>query len=209
MPTTPEKRAVMSGVKGTSVRPTPIACRLRAMTVRELLAQLESFEPLVLGYLVAVPLLSLITGWLHRPGQGAEGWTRYLYALLVYLACIPGTLAAALLAYALFISHDNLLDLSLTLYVLPVVSMGAALGIMSRRVNFDDVPGFERLSGLMLMMALSFGFVFFLERTRIWILFGGSVMLLAALFFSAMALMKKSAKRAFGSRDDGEDASRR
>ena len=83
--------------------------------------------------------------------------------------------AGVLTAYALFFTKENLLDVSIVVYLLPIVSMVVTLVLIRKNVSFEDVPGFERLSGLMVMIACSFAIALVIQKTRIWIVFGGSI----------------------------------
>jgi len=80
--------------------------------------------------------------------------------------------AGVLTAYALFFTKENLLDVSIVVYLLPIISMVVTLVLIRKNVSFEDVPGFERLSGLMVMIACSFAIALVIQKTRIWIIFG-------------------------------------
>jgi len=176
------------------------------MTLRELI-DLAGSRPLVLGgALVVAPLVAFFTGLLHARGKGGLSPWRYLYAVLVYLACIPGCLAAVLTAYALFFTGQNLLDVNVLVYLLPLAGMGLTLLIVRRQAEFDDIPGFDRLSGLMVMLAMTFVIVLAVARTRIWLVFGGSLGTLAAFALGVFALLKWGAHTAFRGRGEAKRA---
>jgi hypothetical protein len=130
------------------------------------------------------------------PAARLSGW-RYVDSVLVYLACIPGMLAAVLIAYALFFTGENLLDANLLVYLGPIVSMALTLLLVRRRRDFAELPGFDRLSGLMLVLALTFAIVLAIARSRIWIVFGGSIATLILLAGFVFALLRWAAQRAF------------
>ena len=54
------------------------------------------------------------------------------------------------------------------------VLIGLTLAVIRRQVAFDEVPGFDRIWGLMTMIAMTFIIVLAIARTRIFLFFGGS-----------------------------------
>jgi hypothetical protein len=172
------------------------------MTTRELIDQADQHPVALAAALAAPPLFSLVVGRLHGRGQGgAEPWN-YAYAVLVYLACVPGMFASVLTAYTLFFSRENLLDTNLLVYFLPIVSMIVTLVLVRKSVAFDEVPGFDRLSGLMVMVGCSFAIALAIQKTKIWILFGGSIERLFILAAGIFGLLKWGAYMLFRRRDE-------
>jgi hypothetical protein len=51
--------------------------------------------------------------------------------------------------------------------VLPIASMVATLGIIRRNAPFDSIPGFGRLSSLMMMIFATFVLMYFLDRLHL------------------------------------------
>jgi hypothetical protein len=172
------------------------------MTVRELALMAGDYPWHVVSIFVTLPLLSLVVGLFHGQGEGGRGPWRYVYTLLVYAACVPGMFAAVLTAYTLFFTRENLLDVNLLVYLLPIVSMTATLMLIRKNATFDEIPGFDRLSGLMVLIAITFVFVLAIERTRIWLLFGGSMVSLVALVVGLYALLKWGAYMVFRKKDE-------
>jgi hypothetical protein len=168
------------------------------VTIRELLQWASEHPGLLVAWFVAPPVLVWVIGRLHGPGRGGRSPWRYVYALAIYLASIPGTLAAVLAGYTLFLLRESLLDVNLLLYALPLVSMLATLGLAKRSVEFDEVPGFERLSGLIILLVVTFSIVLFIAKTRIWIWFGSSLLVLGVMALIVFGLLKWAASRLFG-----------
>ena len=160
------------------------------MTARELI-QIADQHPWVLATVfVFAPIAAWLCGRLHGPGDGANSPWNYCYSILVYVSCVPGMFAAVLTAYSLFFTRENLLDVSILVYIVPILSMVATLVLIRKQVSFEAVPGFERLSGLMVMIACSFAIALAIQKTRIWILFGGSIDRLILLAVGVFALLK-------------------
>jgi hypothetical protein len=181
------------------------------MTGRELVT-LAGSNPLVLAAVLGVPPLAalvLVLGFVHERGNGGRAPWKYVYALVIYATCLPGMLAAVLTGYTLFFSRENLLDQNVLVYVAPIVAMTVTLMLVRRNVSFDAVPGFDRLWGLMTMIAVTFVIVLAVSKTSIFLFFGGSVVMLIGLCAFIFALLKWGAFMAFrGSREPKQDPPR-
>lgn len=175
------------------------------MTIRELI-QMAGEHPwvLVLAFVVP-PVFAWLAGWLHGKEQGKLAPWKYLYSLLVYLVCVPGMFAGVITAYTLFFSGENLLDANLLVYFLPIAAMVATLVLIRKNVSFDEVPGFDRLSGLMVMVGCSFAIALAIQKTRIWIFFGGSIEKLFLLAAGVFALLKWGTYMLFRRRDEPKE----
>ena len=170
------------------------------MTIRELI-QAADRHPLELGAAIVLPpLLAWICARLHGPGRGGVAPWKYVYSVLVYAVCVPGLFSGVLTAYAVFFIRQNLLDASLLVYFLPIASMAVTLVFIRRNVSFDDVPGFDRLSGLMVMIGCSFALALAIDKTNIWIWFGGTIERLFLLELGIFALLKWGTHTLFRSR---------
>lgn len=172
------------------------------MTTRDFI-HIADHHPFVLaGVFIAPPVVTWLVGMMHPKGQGGVSPWKFIYAVLVYLACVPGLFSAVITAYTLFISRENLLDASLLVYFLPIVSMVVTLIFIRKNVSFDEVPGFDRLSGLMVMVGCSFAIALAIEKTRIFIFFGGSIEKLFLLAVGVFALLKWGTYMLFRRRDE-------
>lgn len=174
-------------------------------TIRELVELIAGRPAAVAVVLLGIPAAILVLGLMHGKGRGGAAPWRHLYAVLVYLVCVPGMFSAVLTGYTLFFTNENLLDVNFLVYILPIISMAVTLLLMRRQVNFDDVPGFGRLTGLMAMIGSAFVIVFALSRTRLWLVFGGSIAAFFALAAFAFGLMKWGAAAAFRRRDEPKE----
>lgn len=145
------------------------------MSIAELITRLDIFAPYLAGILIVIPIFSFIyTRWLG-PAKTMTRPHNFVLATIVYLSCVPGMFAAVLTAYSLFFLRSNLLEVNALIYFLPLISMIVTLALMRRNVNFDYLPGFDRLRGLMLLLAVTFIVSFLLMQLRIWLFFGGSI----------------------------------
>jgi hypothetical protein len=172
------------------------------MTTRDLIHQADQHPVALAAALAAPPLFAWLVGRLHNRSQGSAAPWKYIYAVLVYLACVPGMFAGVLTAYTLFFSRENLLDTNPFVYFLPIVSMIVTLVLIRKSVAFEEVPGFDRLSGLMVMVGCSFAIALAIQKTKIWILFGGSIERLFILAAGIFGLLKWGAYMLFRRRDE-------
>jgi hypothetical protein len=176
------------------------------MTTRDLIQLAGQHPGTLLAAFVMPPLASWLLGQMHERGRGGAAPWRYCYAVLVYVACVPGMFAGVLTAYTLFFTRENLLDANLLVWCLPILSMLATLIFIRKNVSFDDVPGFDRLSGLMVMVGCSFALALAIQKTNIWVFFGGSLEKLFLLAGGIFALLKWGAQALFRRRDEPKQA---
>jgi hypothetical protein len=172
------------------------------MTARDLVALAAQYQWHLTALFVVLPLVSGLMRFAHGQGRGGLSPWKYLYSVMIYLSCVPGILAAILTGYALFFTKENLLDVNLVIYMLPIVSMAVTLIIIAKSVSFDDIPGFDRISGLMVLLAITFVLVLAIQKTRIWLLFGGSIYTLIGLVVGLYALLKWGAYMLFRRKDE-------
>jgi hypothetical protein len=172
------------------------------MTARELIHFADRHPFVLASAFVFAPLAAWLCGRWHGPGNGANSPWKYCYSVLIYLTCVPGMFAGVLTGYALFFTKENLLDVSVVVYLLPILSMIVTLALIRKNVSFEAVPGFDRLSGLLVMIACSFAIALAIQKTRIWLVFGGSIDRLILLAVAVFALLKWGTRLLFRSGDD-------
>lgn len=168
------------------------------MTLRDLILAADARPALTLGLLAVPGAASLLAGFLHGPGRGGQAPWKNLYAVVVYAACLPGTFSASLMAYSMLFTRENLLDASLVAYFAPIAAMVLALFLTRRNVDFDEVPGFDKIWGLLGVLAVSFTFALAIQKTRLLIIFGGSLWVLAASAAGLFAVLRWSLRRLLG-----------
>ena len=140
------------------------------MTLQDFFKLLGENPSYIVGYFGLIPFTALLAGLLGS-GEGHISPWKYLYAALIYLVCIPGIFAVTLNIY-LFLFEKNqrsILESDILSQILPILSMILTLFIISRNVSFSNIPGFDKLSGLMTMIAGTFAFMWFLDRTHIYV----------------------------------------
>jgi hypothetical protein len=96
------------------------------------------------------------------------------------------------------IVHANLLrDMHLILHLLPILSMLGTLWAASSLVPFEQIPGFARIQGFMVLVGVSFATLFLLHNTFIGIHFFGRFEHLLLLLGGLLALWQFGVSRLF------------
>jgi hypothetical protein len=114
------------------------------MTLGEFLNVCDSSSSLILFFLIALPLTALLAK-VFGSGQGHISPWKYLYTILMYLACIPGIFAVTLNLYLFIFEQSSILDANLYTQILPVFSMFLTLWLIRWNVSFDEIPGFYKV----------------------------------------------------------------
>lgn len=164
------------------------------MTLNELFDYLKEHHVFVFAYLIGMPAMAGILGLFSGEKGNQDPW-RYFYMLILYGICIPGIFAITLLIYALTYMKINVYEIDLLTHVLPVVSMIVTILVIRKYVNLDEVPGFNKISGLMMMIAVVLVLFWILEKTRIMVFtympfYYVLLILVALLLIFRMALKK-------------------
>ena len=171
------------------------------MTIRELIVAAGRYPLIIILLFTLPPLLVVAMRLIHQRGRGEESPWKYLYSILVHYVCVPGILSIVMIAYTVFFTKGNLLDVDVLVYILPVVCMFVTLILIWQIVSFDKLPGFQRLWGLIVMITMAFVIMLIIDRTRIWLVFGGSIFVFILLAGGIFALLKWGSYMAFRRRD--------
>ncbi len=136
------------------------------MTLGEFFELCSNSPAMVIAYFVAIPATAFLAMLLSR-GKGGESPWKYLYAALIYLVCVPGIFAFTLNAYLFLFENLRILDTNLYTQVLPIISMIITIWIITKSTPLDNVPGFDKLAGLLILIAVIFTLMWILDKTRI------------------------------------------
>lgn len=137
------------------------------MTLRELFDYLNANPVMVVGYFLLILITALLAGIMGR-GEGHLSPWKYLYSAIVYLVCVPGIFATALAVYLfLFEQGGSIFNLNLLTQVLPIGAMLATLAVVRRNVAFGYIPGFGKLTDLIMTIVTVFVLMYFLNRLHL------------------------------------------
>jgi hypothetical protein len=136
------------------------------LTLQEFFNYISDNPTEITVFFLAVPATALIAGWISR-GEGHQAPWNYLYAALIFAACIPGIFAITLSVYFFLFERGSIKQVNMLTQVLPILSMFLTLGIVRRNVSYNQIPGFDRISSLMFMIGAIIILMYLLDRTRI------------------------------------------
>ena len=164
------------------------------MTIQDFLDQLDNLTWPLLIFFLALPLVAWLSS---RSKPILTPMRRYWLSSLIYLASVPGVAALMIAAYSLFFLNRNLLEINVVTQILPIVSMAVTLSIMARAVDLERLPGFKRLSGLIMALVTTFLVVLIISKTRIWLVFASSIWVFLGLGLVLFLVIKEGFNRGF------------
>ena len=137
------------------------------MTLLDFFNYITAHSEVAVLFLLAIPALAFFVNM--SSGTTAEAiWKwRYVYAVLVYAACIPGIFALSLNIYLFLFERQSIWTMNLAIQVLPFLTMVATLMLIRRKIPFEYIPGFGKLSGFMTLIAALIGIMWFMDRLRL------------------------------------------
>lgn len=167
------------------------------MTLGEFFVKVGESPSIILFYFIAIPAIAfLMYMWSKDDGHKAP-WA-YIYSALIYLVCIPGIFAVTLSVYLFMFERKSIFDTDIYLQILPLISMVATLWLIKLNVEFKSIPGFGRISSLMMVITVVMALLWILEKTHIFAItfvpFQYVIILMlgifAALFFGSKRIFK-------------------
>lgn len=167
------------------------------MTLGELLQYLSAHPLILLMYFTAIPLIALIAGYFDDERGHLAPWN-YTYAVLIYAVSVPGIFALTLDLYVFLFEKRSLLQVDVLTQILPVASMILTLLIIRRNVDLDFIPGFDRLSGLMLIIAGAMIIMWGVDRVRLVVFSRLNFAYVLLIFAALLLLIRYGAGKAFG-----------
>ena len=159
------------------------------MTLKDFFELLSQNPAFVLLYFTIIPAMALLGG-IFGKGRGHESPWKFLYSVLIYMVSIPGIFAITLSIYLFLFERHSIMDTNIYTQILPVISMITTLFIIKNIVPFERIPGFQRLSGLIMVIFSTLVFMWFINKTRI-IVFSYLKIQYAFLIFVALLLLIK------------------
>jgi hypothetical protein len=119
-------------------------------------------------YLFIVPFIAFLA-LIFGKGEGHLSPWKYLYSGLVYLSSIPGIFAVTLSVYLFLFERRSIMDTNIYTQILPVLCMLVTLWLIRRNVELKDIPGFDKIGGLVFIIVLSISMMWIMEKTHIFV----------------------------------------
>lgn len=138
------------------------------MTLKEFFELLANQPYLILAFFLIIPFTAFLAGIMGKNEGHISPW-KYLYSTLVYLVCVPGIFAVTLNIYLFLFEKQPVMNTDVFTQILPILSMVGTLMIVRNNVDYDRIPGFGKLSGMMMMIFAVLLLMWGLDRTRIYI----------------------------------------
>ncbi len=136
------------------------------MTLAEAFQYASDNPSYIVFYFAIVPFAALLAGWMEREEGHLPPWN-YLYSALIFMVSIPGILAIGLGVYKWLFERRSIMDTNVLLQILPIASMLLTFFIVKSQVKIDSLPGFYRLSGLVMMISAAMAIMWFIDKVRI------------------------------------------
>lgn len=152
----------------------------------------------MLALFVGIFVASLVVAFAGAKVDLTKSPLRWAATACIYAAGIPGAFSSALVLYTLFFRNDDLLDVSLAVYAVPILCMAACHVVMSRKLDLHQVPGFDRLEGLAIVLILGFFGALVLHNTRFFFWFHGTLVDFLIVAGVLIAVLHWGTRRMFG-----------
>ncbi|MBK8701301.1 MAG: hypothetical protein IPN29_17860 [Saprospiraceae bacterium] len=167
------------------------------MTLGEFFSHCSQSPETLITYFTVLPLTAFLA-WIFGKNEGHLSPWKYLYSILVYLVCIPGIFAVTLSIYMFFFERGSILNANIYTQILPIICMVVTLWLIRRNVDFQYVPGFDKIGSLVFFLTVLIILLWILEKTNIFVFTYMPFFQFALLFGLIIVLLRFGLKRIFG-----------
>ncbi len=168
---------------------------MKTQTLESILINISSSWMILISGMVLVTVTGcLVTLLLKRFSGKIAG---YFMSIPFFITVVPGVFFTLILLYLLFFTSKNLMTVP-AFYFFPAFHMVVSIFLFSKIVNFKDIPGFDRLSGFILFLAVSFGVVLMIFKLRIVAIAWFSPVYVLLIVFCLYLLLKSGLKKFIG-----------
>lgn len=166
------------------------------MTLQEFFDLLASNPAWILAFFILIPFTAALAGWMGK-GEGYLSPWKHLYSALIYLICVPGIFAVTLSIYLFIFERRSILQTDIYTQIFPVLSMIITLLIIRRNVDLKFIPGFDKISGLIMIITATLVLMWLVDRTRVWVISFLPVWQAILIFAGLLILVKWGWGRVF------------
>ena len=121
---------------------------IKELTINEMISALGQHQWIAIATMIGFSIATLAIAYACKKSNKLN-WAANFLSPPIFLVTLPGVLFSIILLYMLFISKQNLLLVPLIVFWVPFWFC-LTLFLYSRIVNFDLIPGFEKISGLII-----------------------------------------------------------
>ena len=158
------------------------------MTLQDLINWFSAHQYITSIYFIILFLLTLLL--VRNVNEKNLNQLQYAFSAIVYGVTVPGILAVLLTGYTLLILRTSLLNVSIIVYFLPIFAMAVTLFVMNKKVALKSIPGFDRITSLMVLIGITFTVVFVLQKTFFGVVFIGGFAQLLVVFILLFVILK-------------------
>ena len=159
------------------------------MTLRDYFNYAHANPQWFVFFFLIIPLIAFLIGWIGKNEKDQTPFN-YIFAVLIYLVCVPGIFSITLDIYLFLFERQSIFDANLVLQVLPILSMVFTLQIIKYYVSLDEIPGFHRISGLVMLIFFTICIMWFVDRTQIYAIAFLSLYQVVLVFIVLFLLVK-------------------
>lgn len=167
------------------------------MTLGQFFSHCSQNPSTLLTLFVALPLTAFLALIFGKNEGHLSPW-KYLYSVLVYMACIPGIFALTLSIYMFFFERGSIMNANIYTQILPVICMMLTLWLIRRNVDFQYVPGFDKIGSLVFFLTVLIVLLWILEKTNIVVFTYMPFYQFGLLFLGMILLLRFGVKKIFG-----------
>ena len=169
------------------------------MTLGDFFEILANNPSVVIFYFFALPLTAFLASVFGK-GEGEISPWKYLYSTLVYLACIPGIFAITLSVYLFMFERQSIMDTNMYTQILPIICMFLTLWLIKRNIAFDAIPGFGKITGLVIIITAIIVLMWIVEKTHIIAITFIPFPLFILLFIVLLVVIRYGWKKSMGAK---------
>ncbi len=166
------------------------------MTLGEFIAWIGSAPQYIIGYFLIVPVLAALMWYIAKDEGDVDPW-RYMYSVLIYAVCIPGVSAIAFNLYLFAFQRQDVFATDVLTQILPIISMVLTLWLVRKNVAFEYIPGFDKISQLITIIASVLLILWLGDKVRIYTLSIVPLWVFLALFVGLILLIRYAWARLF------------
>jgi len=116
---------------------------------------------------------------------------------LIYAVCIPGVSAIAFNLYLFAFQRQDVFATDVLTQILPIISMVLTLWLVRKNVAFENIPGFDKISQLITIIASVLLILWLGDKVRIYTLSIVPLWVFLALFVGLILLIRYAWARLF------------
>jgi hypothetical protein len=164
------------------------------MTLRQFFDWVQLQPSVIIYYYLIILIVTLLASYFAKDEAHLAPWN-ILFSIIIYLVCIPGIFAVTLSVYFFLFEKRSIMDTELLLQVLPIFMMFVILYMIHKKVDLKFIPGFEKLSSLMIIIGILLSFMWIIDRTQLYAIsfvpfYYVLIILIGGIFAMRMAIKK-------------------